>query len=165
LGIEKLAAGKDWTRRRAQSGGAFFTLGVHALDLARWLAGARGEPLQNLMAFSNHEDDASADFPLFSTLSGSLPNGIQLLAGADLRGDAPFMLDLKIEAKEGGSYPDPSLPSPYPEEAGAADVEYEGLIGDFLEAASVGKPNPDEVHEYLESHRELIQAQQLIAPE
>lgn len=36
-----VAARRSWTRDSAQSGAGFFTLGVHALDLARWLAEAR----------------------------------------------------------------------------------------------------------------------------
>lgn len=43
LGIEELAREKDWTRKFATTGGTFFTLGIHTLDLADgWQdAGAR----------------------------------------------------------------------------------------------------------------------------
>jgi len=161
LGIERLAAGKGWTRRQTESGGSFFTLGVHALDLARWLAGAQGERLSNLQAFAEHQDP-SADFPLVVSLSGILPNGISILAGADLRGDAPFELDLSIEAQE-GCYPDPSLPAPDPEDEHAEEIEFRGLIADFVEAAQRCEPNPEEILDYLQCHRELIRARELTA--
>src|SRR5437867_4041093 len=129
LGIERLAKDKDWTRREAESGGTFFTIGVHALDLARWLVGARAEPLEDLRAWTGHADDA-ADFPLQAHLAGVLPGGTVIEAGADLRGDAPFHLDLRIDAAE-GRYPDPSLPEPGPERDGAADAEYAAMMADF----------------------------------
>jgi hypothetical protein len=96
LGIESLAAGKPWTRKAAESGGVFFTLGVHALDLSRWLARGRGEPLEDLRASAAHRD-GSADFPLVAELSGRPPGGVQVVAGADFRDEAPFRLELEVD--------------------------------------------------------------------
>ncbi len=161
LGIDKLAAGKDWTRHQDKSGGALFTLGIHALDLIRWLVGAQGAPLSDMEVLADYGDDSS-DFPLVVSLSGRLLNDIHITAEADLRGDTPFSLGLKIDAEK-GCYPDPSLPWPGPEDEAATDCEYMGLIKDFVRASKHGKPNRDEVFEYLESHRELIKAQELIS--
>jgi predicted dehydrogenase len=159
LGIEKLAAGKEWTRRQSESGGAFFTLGIHALDLARWLVDAQGEPFSHLRAHAATLE-ASADFPLEVSLSGNLLNDTQIVAGADLRGDGPFRLDLEVQAEK-GSFPDPSLPSPGSEEEHAAEFEYEGLITDFIHAACRGEPNLSEVLEYFQSHHALIQSREI----
>ena len=159
LGIEKLAAGKEWTRHEAESGGAFFTLGIHALDLARWLVDAQGKPLHHMRAHTAHVD-TSADFPLEVSLSGNLPDGTQIVAGADLRGDAPFRLDLEIQA-ENSCFPDPSSPSLGPEAEHATELEYQGLITDFIQAVYRGEPNFDEVLEFFQSHRDLIQAREI----
>lgn len=159
LGIEPLARGKAWTRRRALSGGAFFTLAVHALDLARWLSGARGEPLGGLRATSGFRDK-SADFPLEASLSGMLPEGVEIVAGSDLRGDAPFRLDLTIDA-ERGQYPDPTLPGPRPTDEDAAGAEYGAMMAAFVERAEAGASSPDEVKELIQSHRDLLDARAL----
>jgi len=161
LGIEKLAAGKEWTRHRAESGGAFFTLGIHALDLARWLVDAQGKPLNHLRAHAEHLN-TSADFPLEVSLSGNLPDGTQIVAGADLRGDTPFRLDLEIQA-ENSRLPNPSLPSPGPEGEHAEELEYQGLITDFIQAVHRGESNFNEVFEFFQSHRDLIQAREIAA--
>ena len=161
LGIEKLAAGKEWTRHQAESGGAFFTLGIHALDLARWLVDAQGKPLHHLEARVVHLD-TSADFPLDVSLSGNLPDGTQIVAGADLRGDAPFRLDLEIQT-ENSCLPDSSLTYPDLEGEHVAELEYQGLITDFIEAVYRGEPNFSEVLEFFQSHRDLIQAREIAA--
>jgi len=161
LGIEKLAAGKEWTRHQSESGGAFFTLGIHALDLVRWLVDAQGKPLSHLRAHAATLD-TSSDFPLEVSLSGNLSSGPQIVAGADLRGDGPFRLDLQVQAEK-GQYPDSSLPSPGPEEEHAAEFEYQGLITDFIQAAFRGEPNFGEVFEFFQSHRDLIQAREVAA--
>jgi predicted dehydrogenase len=155
LGIDRLAEGKPWTRREAESGGAFFTLGAHALDLARWLAGARGEPLEGLTAGTAHQD-ARADFPLFAWARGRL-GAIAIEAVADLRGDEAFRLDVEIDAErsvgaeEGG-------PGPAPEDPGAADVEYGNLMGAFVAAVRAGRVDPVMHAEILQVHRELLAA-------
>lgn len=161
LGIEKLAAGKEWTRHQAESGGAFFTLGIHALDLARWLVDAQGKPLSHLRAHVATLD-TSADFPLEVSVSGNLSDGTQIVAGADLRGDAPFRLDLEIQ-DEKGRLPDPLLPSTGPEGEDAAELEYQELITDFIRAVYRGEPNFGEVVEFFQSHRDLIQAREIAA--
>lgn len=157
LGIERLAAGKPWTRIRAESGGAFFTLGVHALDLARWLAGARGEPLRDLVSTQQCRDQA-ADFPLVASLHGVLPGGVEITAEVDLRGAEPFRLTIDVDAENPVSMLDPTLAGPAPEEPGAADVEYAGLMAHFIRAATCGERRADEIAEALECHRTLIAA-------
>jgi predicted dehydrogenase len=161
LGIDRLAEGKPWTRREAESGGAFFTLGVHALDLARWLAGAQGEPMEGLTAGTAHQD-ASADFPLVAWARGRL-GAIEIEAVADLRGDAPFHLDIEIDAErsvgteEGG-------PGPGPEDPDAADVEYAGLMGAFVAALRAGRVDPVMHAEILQVHRDLLAARGIAVP-
>jgi predicted dehydrogenase len=159
LGIENLAVGKEWFRRKEYSGGAFSVLGSHALDTARWLARANGEPLMHLDASAGEMSEA-ADYPLLVSVTGTLPNGIRVAAGADMRGATPFHLQIVVDA-ENGTFPDRSLPSPLPEEKDAGEVEFEGLIRDFVRACEEGRPNREEIHEYLQTQRELLEAQAL----
>lgn len=156
LGIERLAAGKAWTRRETDSGGAFCTLGVHALDLARWIAAADARPLENLRAEATHRG-AGADFPLVARMEGTVQGGPWIEASADLRGDAPFRLELEVDADD-GTFQDDSLSELRPEDTGAADAEYAGLIKHFVESATSGRPAPDEIDEMLQCHRELLAA-------
>jgi predicted dehydrogenase len=159
LGIERLAAGKPWTRREAASGGAFCAIGVHALDLARWLARADGRPLENLRADATHRAPG-ADFPLLTRLEGRIAGGPCIEAAADLRGDCEFHLELELDA-ERGAFSEHSLSGLRPEEAGAADAEYSGMMKHFVEAATHGHPASDEIGEILECHREILAARQL----
>ena len=162
LGIDRLAQGKSWTHQEKISGGAFFTLGVHAVALVRWLAGARGEPLTNLRSHTEHYEDKT-DFPLVMSMSGRLPNGIEIAAGVDLRGDAPFRLELEVEAAS-GTYPDPSLTGPAPEEKGSADAEYHGLMADFVRAATSKEKQTEAIEEILQTHRDLLAARSILKP-
>lgn len=157
LGIEQLADGKDWTRDSVQSGGGFFTLGVHALDLARWLAGANGVALSNVTAHAGHRDD-SANFPLMVSISGTLPSGVEIVAGTDLRGDADTEIIVEVDAENGG-YPDPSLPAPRLEDE---KIEYEALFRHFVQAVEQGRVDGDYIEEVLQTHRELINAQEFV---
>jgi predicted dehydrogenase len=156
MGIEDLAEDRPWTRRQAQSGGAFFTLGVHALDLARWLAKASGEPLSNIQATAAHRDE-SADFPLVVSVSGTLPQGVEIEAGTDLRGHTPYELELEVDA-ERGSYPDPTLPGPGPDLEESPAFEFGGLMTEFVRRAESGEVDRQEHKEFIQSHRDLIQA-------
>lgn len=151
LGIERLAAGKPWTRKASESGGAFFTLGVHALDLVRWFARCKGEPLAGLRAGSSHRD-GSADFPLVIEVSGRLPGGGYCVAGADLRKDAPFRLELELDSRPVETSPD---------ERGAADSEYGAMIADFVLCAQSGRVDAEEQTELFRVHRDLIDARSL----
>lgn len=155
LGIERLAAGKPWTRRKSQSGGALFTLGIHALDLARWLARAAGEPLDALTVIETARD-TSADFPLVASVRGRLSNGVAIEAEADLRGDAPFRLSVVIDGL--GIADDSTLAGPAPEEASAADVEYAAMMADFVRAAEHTEIRPADLSEILQVHRDLVVA-------
>jgi predicted dehydrogenase len=148
LGIERLAAGKPWTRQRAQSGGAFFTLGVHALDLVRWLARSQEKPLQDLRASARHRD-VSADFPLVAELWGRLPGGSHLVAGADLRGEAPFRLELEVNSRSVEDSCDLSMDP---------DAEYGAMMTDFVQRALDGRIDPAEESELFRLHRDIIHA-------
>lgn len=157
LGIERLADGKPWTRRRAQSGGALFTLGVHALDLARWMAGAGAEPLGDIEA----EEDArggAADFPLRARIRGRLPDGREIVAEADLRDEAPFALTLVVDGVTVADGP----PFPPPDGPGAADAEYAAMMRDFVAAAVSGARDADLMAGALQVHRDLLEATGLL---
>ena len=153
LGIEQLADNKDWTRHVASTGGSFFTLGVHMLDIARWLADANGRPLANLKAGATHEDE-STDYPLDVWLSGTLPSGVEIVARADVRGDSDYDIMLKVEADE-GYYPDSVLPPPVEEDQ---KVEYAALIADFIQAVEANRIDTSYLEEILQTHRELLMA-------
>ena len=158
IGIEQLARGKDWTRERSKTGGGYFTIGVHALDLVRWLSDAQGEALSNFTACAEYQNH-SADFPLCVSLTGTLSSGIEIVAVADLRGDSEFDLKLVIEA-ESGIYPDPSLPHPKFEDE---EIEYKALIHHFVQAVKHSTWDRSEIDEILQTHRELIMAQELVS--
>ena len=159
LGIEQLADNKDWTRHFAITGGSFFTLGVHMLDIARWLADANGQPLANLQAGATHEDD-SADYPLNVWLSGTLPSGVEIVAGADMRGNSDYNIALEIDADE-GCYPDSILPPPVEKDE---KVEYAALIADFIQAVEANRVDKSYMEEILQTHRELLMARDLAQP-
>ena len=156
LGIETLAEGKPWTRRFACTGGAFFTLGIHALDLVRWLARAGGVPFSELRAEVGGRSP-SVDYPLSARLEGTLPDGTRLVAGTDTRGSAACEIQVRVDAEQ-GRYPDDALPPPMPADE---PVEYEGLIGDFVAVARTGRFDRAEIEEILETHRELLRARKL----
>jgi predicted dehydrogenase len=161
LGIDRLAAGKDWSRREAESGGAFFALGVHALDVARWLARARGRPLDHLSAAATHRDGA-ADFPLLVSVAGRIGDGAIVEAAADLRGNSTF--ELKVEIDDGnGRVPLESIPGLRPEDAGAAEAEYAAMMRSFVAAVQGGPSPPEEIAEVLQCHRDLLRARTLAA--
>ena len=160
LGIEALAGDTQWTGRLELTGGSFFTLGVHTLDLARWLAGCRGEELADLEA-SAETYGRAADYPLNVRLRGTLPNGVEIVAGADLSVECESRIDLRVEA-DGGGYPDPSLPPP---EERDEPVEYKALIANFVEAVKAGEFDSNELGEVIQTHRELLAARQLSHPQ
>ena len=157
MGMGWLAEGKDWTRDIEQSGGGFFSIGVHALDLVRWLADANGQALTELRAGAECIED-SANFPLKVWLSGKLPTGIEIVAGTDLRADSTYDLKLEVEAESGG-YPDPDLKPPIFEDE---VIEYRAIIHNFIRAAKDGEWNQDYIEEVFQIHSELILAQELV---
>jgi predicted dehydrogenase len=159
MGIERLAEGKTWTRHERESGGAFFALGVHALDLARWLARADGKPLGHLRAEATHRG-AAADFPLVVGVSGVIRGGARIEAGADLRGDSEFRLEVQIDATNGRFATD-ALAGLRPEDAGAADAEYGAMLRHFVEAAVQANVSRADITEILQSHRELLAARRV----
>ena len=158
LGIEQLAMDKPWTRQFATSGGSFFTLGVHMLDLARWLADARGKALSDIATTADCID-SSAEYPLRVSLSGKLPSGIEIIAGTDLRGDQDSHVDIQIETKQ-GPFPRHEIPSPLPEDE---EIEYAALFKNFIEAVKTRHYDGDEIEEVLQTHRELLEARRLTA--
>ena len=156
LAMNKHDDNKGWTTKYKMSGGGFFTLGVHALDLARWLARARGEPLVNFSA-NTKGIERSCDFPLYVRLSGTLPSGIEIIAGADHRRGTPYSLSIEIESDE-GSYPDGiHNPLDFDDE----DIEFEAIFRNFISAAEQGLWDQDEHNEIIQTHRELLEARRI----
>ena len=159
LGLDSLAQGKDWTRDPLVSGGAWFTLGIHAFDLVRWLAAADGVALTQLRAEAKPASEGG-DFPLCVELRGRLPNGTELIAGADLQGNRSFQLDLQVEPSEARLMRE-SLPGPWPQGEASGEVEYAAMMADFVEAAEAGQSDRNDVPEILQTHRDLLRAQEL----
>lgn len=158
IGMERLAAGKAWTRSAAITGGAFFAIGVHALDFARWLAGAQGRPLRDVRASASHVD-ASADYPLLVEVRGRLEGGPELIARADLRGDAPFRLVVRTEAV--ASADGASLGGLVLDDEAEGGEEYRGLMAAFVEAVGSRTADREAIAEIVQTHRELLWARRL----
>ncbi len=157
LDMNLLADGKGWTTRFKQTGGSFFTLGIHSLDLARWLAGARGEALTSFCARAEGIE-SPCDFPLHVQLAGKLPSGIEIIAGADHRKGTPYSVEIKIETDE-GAYPDTFLPPPQVKDGG---IEYESLFQNFIKAAEENIWDENEHNEVIQTHRELLEGQKIV---
>ncbi len=157
MGIEHLANGKDWTRLFSKTGGSFFTLGVHMLDLCRWLASAHLQPLRRLAADAEHID-SSADYPLNVSMSGFLPDGTELVASTDLRGDQPSKIDIAIDY-DSIDVTDRSIR--HVVAATDEEIEYKNMISAFVEAAKSNTANSSYLSEVLATHRELINARNI----
>ena len=90
-------------------------------------------------------------------MSGTLPSGVEIIAGTDLRGSSDSNLVLEIDADE-GYYPDPNLPRPVPEDE---PVEYAALIANFIQAVEANRVDKNYTEEILQTHRELLTARGL----
>jgi len=157
MGIERLAKGNDWTRLFSKTGGSFFTLGVHMLDLCRWLVDAGLQPLQMLTANATHIGSA-ADYPLNVSMSGFLPDGTELVASTDLRGNKPAKIEIAIDY-DSIDVADRSIR--HSVAAADEDIEYEKMISAFVEAAKTGTGNSSYLSEVLITHRDLTIARTL----
>jgi predicted dehydrogenase len=158
LGLDKLARGKDWTKDPLQSGGVWFTLGIHALDLVRWMTHASGEKLRQLRA--EIKGDGDEEFPLCVELKGKLPSGIELIAGVDLRGGRSFELDLEINPSEERILRE-SLPAPWPSDRLSEETEYAAMMADFVKSVREGVSSVNDFPEILQTHRDLMRARDL----
>lgn len=153
IGINRLAEDKEWTLEYAKTGGAFFGIGVHALDLARWLTGAAGHELKNLISKAS-VIKTPADYPLRVKMSGRLSYGPELIAGADLTGQTDSVIDLKVAA-ERGNYPDPEIPPPQPQDE---KKEFTGMLRYFINAVRENIWDAGYTAEVLQTHQELFRA-------
>ena len=90
-------------------------------------------------------------------MEGRLAHGVAIEAMADLRGDAPFRLELAVETAD-GVYTTGVVTELAPEDEGAAEAEYAGLMAHFVDAAVRGVLAPAGIAEILQCHRELLQA-------
>lgn len=163
LDLDELARGKPWTRRRSLSGGTWGTLGIHALDLARWLVDAGDTPLDGLEATSSHLDDG-ADFPLVAAASGRLATGTSLAASVDLRTGQRFVLDcwVDVETEPG----DIARLTPWTgrrgdasgalEAPGDVEREYDAMLSHFVRAADAGLVDRGDLEASLAVHRTLV---------
>lgn len=153
LGIERLAAGKSWTRDPVRSGGAYFVLGIHCHDLVRWICRAQGKALAGLSV----PGDVQGDFPLQVSLTGRLGE-TQVGISVDMKGNADYRLQVTVE------WPDEEEPRSVlleGEGPGAREeAEFSGLMGNFVTAAEKGLVHPLAVAEILQTHRELLDARE-----
>lgn len=155
LGIDRLAPdSKSWIRDPERSGGPFFILGVHCLDLVRWLSRARGRGLTEVVALA----DSDRLFPLQVSLLGRLGE-TRLGVSVDLRGSASYRLRVEIE----WPHEEPRTVSLSGEEHGLREeAEFAGLTAAFAKAVEAGKANREEISEALQTHQELLEARRLL---
>ena len=153
LGVERLAAGKSWTRDPVRSGGAYFVLGIHCHDLVRWLCRAQGRPLTGLAV----PGDVQGEFPLRVSLTGRLGK-TQLGISVDMRGSADYRLQVTVEWPDEGEPRSVVLEGVGP--GAREEAEFSGLMGNFVQAAEQGRVQPGAVTEILQAHRELLDARE-----
>lgn len=154
MGIERLAAGKNWTRQVARTGGAFFTLGVHMLDLARWMHRLDGAHLHDLHASADGCGDG-ADYPLRVQVVARSPTGARIAAIADTRGALPYRIVVSARDRN-----DPK-PRRVELDESSETVEYEAMMCDFVDATARRRVDRAGVREFLQVHRELLRARSL----
>ena len=154
LGIDRLAAGKSWIRDPVRSGGAFFVLGIHCHDLVRWLCQARGGVLTNLAV----PDNLQGNFPLQVSLTGQLGE-TQLGISVDMRGNADYRLQFTVEWPDEAEPRSVVLAGECP--GTREEVEFSGLMGNFVQAAEQGLADRIAVMEILQTHRELLDAREM----
>lgn len=157
MGIDRLADGKDWTRSYAMTGGSFFSLGIHVLDLCRWLAGAGTQHLTNLVSTAA-DIDHSADYPLNVSMSGVLPNGVKLVATADLRGSNPPTIEISVDSD---CFCGRKCTIHEFVRAEDEKIEYVGLIAAFVDAARNKTINGDYLAAALVTHLDLMRARDM----
>jgi predicted dehydrogenase len=156
LGIDALAAGKNWTLQMGQTGGTFFTLGVHMLDIARWLQDMDGAPLRALRASADGRAP-SVDYPLRTRVAGTTGRGAWLEAVADCRPGRPYRIVIAVHGRNGATPVSVEL------DESSETVEYEAMMRYFVEATARRYVDRGDVLELLQSHRELLRARDLAA--
>ncbi len=150
LGIDELGRGKPWTHDAAATGGAYFTLGCHMLDLARWLAHAPGERLADLRAHASG-DEVGSDYPLRAVVEGRLGSRTHVRASADTRTGTPYRIEASVEHDEGTQerviigVEDESL-------------EYAAMFADFVNDITTGNSDRMNMDDMLNLHRDLLAA-------
>lgn len=151
LGIDRLAAGKSWISDPVRSGGAWFVLGIHCHDLVRWICGARGRALTGLTV----PDSVPGDYPLQVSLTGRLGE-TELGVSVDMRGNADYRLQVTVEWPDEDESRSVVLSGELP--GAREEVEYSGLMANFIRAAEQGLADPVAVTEILQTHSELLDA-------
>jgi len=154
LGIDALADGKDWTRQLVQTGGTFFTLGVHMLDLARWLARLEGESLSDMEASADGSAE-NVDYPLRMRVTGMSPGGARIVAVADTRERLPYCIQISARG------PNDAILEQLQLDASSEKAEYEAMLRDFVEATVSHRIDLTNTREILQVHRELLYARAL----
>lgn len=157
MSIEQLAEAKDWTRSLAMTGGSFFTLGVHMLDLCRWLIDENSNPLPILYANAS-KISSSADYPLDVTVSCESTSGIELVARADLSTGEDPQIEIAADYRCLNGRPKSQLKQ---FSAAGDDTEYPLLFSEFLGRAKTNKIDRDYLAGVLATHSDLIKAREL----
>ncbi|MGH9324444.1 MAG: hypothetical protein ACRD3V_31735 [Vicinamibacteria bacterium] len=85
-------------------------------------------------------------------MSGRLPGGAHVVAGADLCGDARFRLELEVNSRSVENSYDPSMDP---------EAEYGAMMAAFVELALAGRIDSAERSELFRVHRDLICARSL----
>ena len=91
-------------------------------------------------------------------MSGFLPDGTELVASTDLRGNKPANVEIAIDYDSMDVAGRSIRYSVAPEDE---DIEYEKMISAFVEAAKIGTGNCSYLSEVLITHRDLITARAL----
>ena len=157
MNIEQLAEAKDWTRSLTMTGGSFFTLGIHMLDLCRWLIDENSNPLPILYANAS-KNSSSADYPLDVTVSCESSNGIELMARADLSTTEEPGIEIAAEHRhvQGRSK---TLRKQFP--ADDDDIEYPLLFAEFLHSVKTNQIERNYLNGVLATHGDLMKAREL----
>jgi len=155
LGVRSL--GKPWIADQQATGDCLTVLGVHAMDLVRYLS--QPGPAQDVVEVEAALARADRELPYASrgVVFCRLANGKLARVGVDAGGLRPFHLELNLQGSQGSVLEGKvyvegrgglELPEVVPGDPRAGRAEYQGLIDHFV----------DSVVERRESHCNLLDA-------
>jgi predicted dehydrogenase len=170
LGIRSL--GKSWLADQKATGDCLTVLGVHAVDLVRYLS--QPGPAQDVVEVEAALDRADPELPYPSRglVFCRLADGKLARVGADAGGLRPFHLELNVRGSagsviEGKVHVDGrgglELPDIAPGDPRAGGAEYQGLIDHFVHCVREGRESHCSLMDATNTHLAVFAASRAAA--